>query len=136
MSNIDNAFKEIRIEHGLKQKPNSIGTVYGMCMTKLCANYHKIGYYTGGFCKKCSTRHPEDKKKYVLKGIDRKGTIITIPNPEIRWITKTWVHDLSDRLSKAERDAFYGSPEEWERTLERLERRESLEKGYWDDQDE
>ena len=134
MSSIDNAFKEIRIEHGFQQKPNSIGTVYGICLTHLCGNYHKVGYYTGGFCKKCSTRHIDDHKKYVLKGIDIKGTIISIPNPEIRWITKKWVHDLSDRLSKEERDAFYGSPEEWERTLDHLSHRESLDKEFWEDE--
>jgi len=134
MSSIDNAFKEMRIEHGFEQKPNSIGTVYGICLTHLCGNYHKVGYYTGGFCKKCSTCHIDDHKKYVLKGIDIKGTIISIPNPEIRWITKKWVHDLSDRLSKEERDAFYGSPEEWERTLDRLSHRESLDKEFWEDE--
>jgi len=134
MSNIDNAFKEIRIEHGLEQKPNSIGTVYGVCLTHLCPNHGKIGYYTGGFCKKCSTRHIDDMKKYVLKGLDIKGHIITIPSDEIRWITKKWVHDLSDRLSPEERKAFYGDPVEFDQALERLEHREELDK--WDEQDE
>ena len=134
MSNIDNAFKEIRIEHGLEQKPNSIGTVYGVCLTKLCPNHGKVGYYTGGFCKKCSTRHIDDTKKYVLKGLDIKGHIIVIPSDEIRWITKVWVHDLSDRLSEAERKAFYGDPIEFDQAMARLDHREELNK--WDEDDE
>ena len=134
MSNIDNAFKETRIEHGLEQKPNSIGTVYGVCLTHLCPNSHKVGYYTGGFCKKCSTRHIDDMKKYVLKGLDIKGHIIVIPSDEIRWITKQWVHDLSDRLSEAERKAFYGDPVEFDQAMARLDHREELDN--WDEQDE
>jgi len=134
MSSIDNAFKEIRIEHGFEQKPNSIGTVYGVCLTHLCPNHGKVGYYTGGFCKKCSTRHIDDMKKYVLKGLDIKGHIIVIPSDEIRWITKVWVHDLSDRLSPEERKAFYGDPVEFDQAMARLDHREELDK--WDDADE
>ena len=112
MSDIDNAFKAARIEHGFEQKPNSLGVVYGACQTRYCPNYHKIGYYIGGFCKKCSTRHPDDMKKYVLKSIAVKEAIVTIPNDEIRWITKVDVLDLSHTLSAAARKAFYGGT--WE----------------------
>ena len=123
----NNAFKEIRIEHGLKQKPNTLGTVYGVCETLRCPNGKKVGYYTGGFCKICSTRYEEDEKKPVIQGIIIKGGVMNIPNPEIRWVTKRWVKDLSDKLTDAERRAFYGSPEDWDKTLERLYHREQLE---------
>ena len=132
----DDVFKELRIEHGLKQKSNSIGTVYGMCMTKLCANYHKIGYYTGGFCKKCSTRYQEDNKKPVLKGINIRGTILAIPNPEIRWTIKKWVHDLSDKFTDTERRLFYGDPVRFEQSFEREAMIERMDKIEWDDQNE
>ena len=130
----DNIFKETLIEHGVEQKPNELGTVYGVCLTKLCPNRGKIGYYTGGFCKKCSTRPLEDTKKYVNKGLDIKGHIIVSPNLEINWITKVPVHDLSDRLSEAERKAFYGDPVEFDQAMARLDHREELDN--WDEQDE
>ena len=130
----DSIFKETLIEHGVEQKPNELGTVYGVCLTKLCPNRGKIGYYTGGFCKKCSTRPLEDAKKYVNKGLDIKGHIIVSPNLEINWITKVPVHDLSDRLSEAERKAFYGDPIEFDQAMARLDHREELDK--WDEQDE
>ena len=134
MSKIDEvnkAIKEMHIDQGLEQKPNEIGTVYGVCLTHLCPNHGKVGYYTGGFCKKCSTRPLEDAKKYVNKGIDIKGHIIVVPNSEINWITKVPVHDLSDRLSEAERKAFYGDPAEFDQAMSRLEHREQLDS--WDD---
>ena len=122
----NDAFKEIRIEHGLKQKPNTLGTVYGVCQTRGCGNSRKVGYYTGGFCKLCSTRYPEDRKKPVIQGIINKGGVINIPNPEIRWTIKRWVKDLSEKLTPLERMAFYGSPENWDKTLDRLYHREEL----------
>jgi len=134
----NDAFKEIRMEHGLKQKPNAVGVVYGVCRTQGCPNYRRIGFYTGGFCKKCSTRHRDHEKKYVLSGIDIKGSIVTMPNPEIEWITKKWVHDLSDRFTPEERKAFYSSPEEWESAMDRLSYREELEQKEpnYDDKEE
>ena len=123
---INKSLDEMQIEQGLKQKPNSIGTVYGVCLTKLCPNHRKVGYYTGGFCKKCSTRRPEDKKEYVLKNLGKKGILLISPNPDIDWITKVKVRDLSDKLDEEERKIFYGPPEEFERGLEQLHRRKEL----------
>ena len=132
MSAIDDVFAQSRIEFGLKQKPNWNGTVYGVCMTKMCPNYRKIGYYEGGFCKKCSNRHPEDAKKYVLSGItDTIGYTTQIPNPRIRWINKRYVKDLSHMLSGSERDEFYMTPEQLAKRYDRADVR--LKQESWDD---
>lgn len=125
MSDITRAFQETRIEHGLKQHPNWSGTVYGACMSKGCGNYKKIGYYEGGFCKICSTRHQDDKKLPVLSGITvGSGFNTSIPNPKIRWIIKRWVTDLSDRLSPIERRQFYATPEQITRQTDRVDYKE------------
>ena len=124
MSSFDDVFRELRIEHGLKHKPNWSGTVYGVCRTKGCPNYRKIGYYEGGFCKKCSTRHPDDTRLPVLSGINLRGTMVSIPNPKIRWITKRWVIDLSEKLSPEEKRIFYMTPEERQRTMDRIDYKE------------
>lgn len=122
MSTIERAFAETRIEHGLKQKPNWSGTVYGACMTKGCGNYRKIDHYAGGFCKVCSTRYPDDKKLPVLSGITvGSGFNTSIPNPKIRWTIKRWVLDLSDRLSPEEQRQFYMTPEERARRGDRVD---------------
>jgi len=135
MSNIDDAFKETRIEHGLKQKPNWAGTVYGACQTRYCPNYHKIGYYTGGFCKKCSTRRPEDTTIPVLGSVMR-GETIPIANPRITWTNIVYVLDMSDKLSEEERKIFYMTPEEREKAMDRLDYREKIEKEPWEDEEE
>jgi len=137
MSKIDEvnkAIKEMHIDQGLEQKPNEIGTVYGVCETKLCPNQGKVGYYTGGFCKKCSTRRKEDAKKYVNKGVNVKEVIILVPNSDITWINTVDVKDLSHTLKPAERKAFYGDPVEFDQAMARLDHKEELEK--WDEQDE
>lgn len=120
MSAIDDVFSQSRIEFGLQQKPNWSGTVYGVCMTKGCANYRKIGYYEGGFCKKCSLRHPDDLRKHVLAStVDSSGMSTQIPNPRVRWIRKIYVKDLSNKLSGSEREEFYMTPEERQRRFDR-----------------
>lgn len=112
MSKIDDAFAQSRIDFGLKQKPNWNGTVYGSCQTKGCGNHRKVGRYEGGFCKKCSVRHPDDQKKFVLaSNTGSAGMALDIPNPEIRWRNKAFVKDLSHKLSGSEREDFYMTPE-------------------------
>lgn len=127
MSSIDRVFAEARIEHGLKQKPNWSGTVYGVCMTKGCGNYKKIGYYEGGFCKICSTRYPDDLHLPVLTSIEKSGYRTTIPNPEIRWTQKRWVFDLSNKLTAKERKEFYTTPEQRARELDIVDYKEEEE---------
>lgn len=122
MSAIDDAFAQSRIDFGLKQKPNWNGTVYGVCMTKGCGNYRRIGYYEGGFCKKCSIRHPEDTSIPVLGGQDgNMGYHTTIPNPRIRWLKKMYVKDISHRLSGSERREFYMTPEQMQNAKDRID---------------
>ena len=112
MSKIDDAFDQSRIDFGLQQQPNWNGTVYGACQTQGCGNRGKVGRYEGGFCKLCSTRHPDDRKKYVLaSNSGSQGMAINIPNPEIRWNPKIFVKDLSHSLSGSEREDFYMTPE-------------------------
>ena len=121
MSVIDDVFDQSRIDFGLKQKPNWNGTVYGVCMTKNCPNYKHIGYYEGGFCKKCSTRHYDDVKLPVLSGVvDSSGLMTQIPNPRIRWRSKIFVKDVSHMLSGSEREEFYMTPEERQKKLDRI----------------
>ena len=127
MSIIDDAFTETRYEYGLKQKPNWSGTVYGACKTRGCANYRKIGYYEGGFCKKCSVRYPEDAKKPVLSSVEIRGFRVSIPNPDIRWTIKRWVIDLSEKLTEEERRMFYMTPEQLARRLDRVDYTEPAE---------
>ena len=127
MSIIDDAFKEIRYEYGLKQKPNWSGTVYGCCQTPGCGNYRKIGYYVGGFCKQCSVRHPDERKIPVLSGVNIRGTVVNMPNPKIRWNIKRWVLDLSDKLSSEERRMFYMTPEQQARMMDRVDYKEPQE---------
>jgi len=127
MSTIDNAFKETRYEYGIKQKPNWSGTVYGCCQTPNCGNYHKVGYYEGGFCKICSSRHPDDRKLPVLSSINIRGTIINMPNPQIRWNIKRWVLDMSDKLSTEEKRIFYMTPEQRAKMMDRIDYREPQE---------
>ncbi len=125
MSSIDDAFAQSRIDFGLKQKPNWNGTVYGSCQTKGCGNHHKVGYYEGGFCKKCSRHHPDDKKKHVIATQHTSMGWITFANPKIRWITKIFVKDLSHSLSGSERADFYMTPEQ---RVDRLDRVDYVEK--------
>lgn len=127
MASIDDAFREIRYEYGLKQKPNWSGTVYGACITPECGNYHKVGYYDGGFCKMCSIRHPDDVKLPVLSGVTIRGTVVTMPNPKIRWGIKRWVRDLSSKLSQEERRMFYMTPEQRAKYMDRVDYREPQE---------
>jgi len=110
---ITDAFERSRVEFGIKQKPNWAGTVYGACMNKGCGNYKHIGYYTGGFCKLCSRRYPEDEKKPVISAPDT-------PNPSIKWVSKMWVKDMSHTLKPSERREFYMTPEERARALDRV----------------
>ena len=111
----------MRIEHGLKQKPNWSGTVYGMCITPRCGNHRMVGYYEGGFCKVCSIRHPADAKLPVLTRISTRGTKVDIPNPAIRWSVKRWVQDLSERLSAEAQRRFYMTPEQQARMEDRID---------------
>jgi len=127
LSLIDEAFKETRYEYGLKQKPNWSGTVYGACKTPGCGNYRKVRYYEGGFCKLCSVRHPEDRKLYVLSGVNIRGTVVDIPNPKIRWSIKRWVLDMSDKLSAEERRMFYMTPEQRTKMMDRVDYQEPKE---------
>ncbi len=124
MSKIDEAFRETREGFGL-QKPNWSGLVYGCCQTHGCGNYHKVGYYEGGFCKLCSVRHPDDRKMYVLAIVDSRGT--TGPNPKIRWSRRNMVLDMSDKLSDRERRIFYMTPEQRAKMMDRVDYREPQE---------
>ena len=103
MSIIDDAFSIERVASDLPidHHPNWNGDVYGVCKTKGCPQNGKVGYYAGGFCKKCSTRHPEDRKRYTS-------------DYEVRWLLgqKRFVKDLSHNLSGSERRMFYMTPEE------------------------
>jgi hypothetical protein len=99
-------------------------------MTKNCPNGGHIGYYEGGFCKKCSARLPADARLYVLAGVtDSAGYTTQIPNPRIRWSKKMFVKDLSHRLSGSERVEFYMTPEQRQKYLDRMDYFEER----WDD---
>ena len=128
MSNIDDAFSQSRIDFGLKQKPNWNGTVYGACQTKRCGNGRKVGYFTGGFCKICSIRHPDDVKIAALStgGGEGKDSHV-IPNPRIRWVRKMFVKDLSHGLSGSERQDFYMTPEQRDRKQDSVNYKEKEE---------
>ncbi|MBU2527655.1 MAG: hypothetical protein KKC03_13750, partial [Bacteroidetes bacterium] len=86
-----------------------------------CGNYHKAGYYEGGFCKQCSVRHRDDTKLPVLSGITIRGFVVSLPNPRIRWNIKRWVRDMSDKLSAAERRIFYMTPEQRAKMMDRVD---------------
>ena len=131
MSSIGDAFAQSRIDFGLKQKPNWNGTVYGACQTRMCGNEHKVGYYEGGFCKLCSVRHPDDRRKAVLAGSTTSGGFRTvIPNLEIRWTAKAFVKDLVHTLSGSERQEFYMTPEQLSRRQDRVAYKE-VEEDDW-----
>ena len=101
---IERIFSEEQIDFKLKQKPNWEGLVYGCCETPGCPNYHKVGYYFGGFCKMCSTSTGK------------------FPTTSIRceWIHKSWVRDLSHLMKPAERREFYMTREQLERIQDRV----------------
>jgi hypothetical protein len=122
MSAIDDIFSQSRIDFGLKQKPNWNGTVYGSCQTKGCGNRGRVGFYEGGFCKRCSIRHPDDAKLPVLSGNEGSSGVKTaIPNPSIRWTQKAFVKDFSHNLSGSERADFYMTPEQLARKYDKVD---------------
>lgn len=111
MSSIEDAFRQSRIQFGLKQKPNWQGAVWGVCTNKGCGNYKKIGEYLGGFCKVCSVRHREDHNLAVISTIKTRLMKQNIPNPRIRWIKKMWVKDMSHTMTPQQRKKFYEIPD-------------------------
>ena len=108
MSAIDDAFDQSRIDAGLQQKPNWNGVVYGVCRTPGCSQNGNVGYYEGGFCKKCSVRHKDDAKLYTS-------------DYKVRWMNKMFVKDLSHSLSGSERAEFYMTPEQLIRLQDRVD---------------
>ena len=110
---IDNIFTRSRTEFGFRQKPNWAGVVYGICMNPKCnKNYRRSGFYIGGFCKACSIRDPNDYDKDPISTVNMQGVLTNIPNPRIRWLQKSWVKDISERLTAEQKREFYMTPEE------------------------
>jgi len=106
----DDAFSRAAQEAGIEQHPNWAGAVWGSCQTEGCANYHVIGEYVRGFCKKCSTRNRKDRSLPVLSRETRNRVHINVPNPRIEWRRLRWVKDMSHTLSPAARKDFYDVP--------------------------
>ena len=98
---IGDIFREGRMAHGIKHKPNWAGNVFGACQTKGCGNHHKVSEYYGGFCKVCSTRTRETQS-------------LPTCSPKNNWINKKYVKDLSHLMTEKQRKEFYDRPSEWE----------------------
>lgn len=98
---IDDIFREGRMAHGIRQKPNWAGVVFGSCQTKGCGNHHKIGEYFGGFCKVCSRRTHDTRS-------------LPTSSPMNEWTTKRYVKDMSHLMTPQQRKEFYDRPSEWE----------------------
>lgn len=118
---LDRVFYEERIVAGIRQKPNWAGVVWGKCQTKGCGNHNKIGEYIGGFCKRCSTRVSEDQNIPIISSIKTSGGRIPIANPQIRWIEKKYVKDMSHALKGKARAEFYMTPEQRQKREDRVD---------------
>ena len=110
MTALEDAFTRAAPEAGIEQHPNWAGAVWGSCQTEGCANYHVIGEYIRGFCKKCSTRDKESRKLSAISREMRNKVEIDVPNPRIEWGQLRWVKDMSHTLSPAARKDFYDMP--------------------------
>jgi len=113
MTAIEDAFTRAAQEAGIEQHPNWAGAVWGSCQTEGCANYHVIGEYIRGFCKKCSTRDKESGKLSVISRETRNKVEVNVPNPRIEWRRLRWVKDMSHTMTATQKKSFYDKPPGW-----------------------